>query len=183
MRTRVELLGSPPVAGSLMERHYHPDSEDVRWVRFSPDNAADWAGAFAADDVVPYSAAFPFADESTAFVVAGGRGYVVDIETGELRFEVGAGLLEAAIPVPERPLVAAADSSFLMLVSPERELHSEYVALDGIRLLSATPDEVAGELWDPEQWYPFRFRLADHALLRDPPPESSAARREPWWKR
>jgi hypothetical protein len=150
----VELLRQPPVSGSIPERWFDA-AGPCTWVRFEPSIASAWAGVFGAGGVVRSSAVVPFADGRHVLVIAQGRGYVVDGETGVLRYRTASEFLVQGLTIPQRDFVIACSWTHLFAFGTAQELWSGDVALDGIRLGSATTSELRGEAWSGSDWRPF----------------------------
>ena len=168
----VELLNRPPISGTIPERLYDAVG-DCTWVRFTPADGAPWAGAFGRGGVAQHNAAVPFADGRYVLVViAGGRGYVVDAGDGALRFRTTSDLLEGAVPVLERDLVAAWGWTDLWVMGPDAERWDADVALDGMENVTATADAVRGEAWQGDGWHAFTLMLDGWRL--DPGPRVRA---------
>ena len=80
-----ELLKHIPISGTVVERHFHPSARSNLWVRFELGDGTEWVGVFGNAEQATYHAAVPFAEDvTTALVIAGGQGYVVDARIGTL---------------------------------------------------------------------------------------------------
>jgi hypothetical protein len=133
--------------------------------------APAWAGVFGGGDIVRSSAVVPFADRRHVLVIARGVAYVVDAETGVLKYRTASDLLVNALTIPERDFVIAGSWTRLFALGTAGELWSRDIALDGIELRSATPSTLHVEAWQGSGWHGFTleydgWRLREHGLVR-----------------
>lgn len=149
----IELLHSIPVSGTFPERTYDA-SGSCTWVLFRPPAAVEWVGVFGNGGTVHHSDAVSSSDAGFAFVVAAGQGYAVSFPSGDLLFKSECDFLTGALAVPGTPYVVGADFTNLHVYTAEGEAwHSDRVALDGIRLLSADRREARAAAWQGDGWY------------------------------
>jgi len=157
-----EILAEPPVSGSIPERWYDATGDCV-WVRFDDGDNGEggaWAGVFGSSRLTGRASVTLFGGGPWALVIAGGRGYVVDTRTGELRHRTECDYLVDAIAVPGRDLVVACDFTDLYAYSASALVwRSDRVALDGIEFDPAGPRELRGRVWGGSEWHPFRLDL------------------------
>jgi hypothetical protein len=155
----IRVLPRPPISGSIRE-HQFDARGDCTWVEFELDDGTTWAGAFGEGRITKqHRAAVPFADGRTVLVIAGGQGYVVDVERCTLNYRTKCDFWDSALAVPERDFVIAAEFTTATVIGRERELwKSERIALDGIILDSSTPAELRGKVWQVDGWHAFTLR-------------------------
>ena len=172
MRARV--LSSPPTSGSIQERWYDATG-CCAWVHFEDREGREWVGVFGSSGLRPGKASVTLFDaDRSAFVIAGGQGYIIDTESRELRHRTECAWLVAALAIPERGTVLACDDSSLFAYSAAGLVwRSERIAVDGIRLEAASAAELRGSC-DVGEWRSFRLD-----------PASWGFREGPWeiWKR
>lgn len=157
----ISIYEQPPDSGTIEERWFDAVG-DCTWVRFALDDGSEWAGVFGSGYNPPARKAVLFDDARTALVIAGGLGYVVDAVSGELLHKTEADGLRDAITIPGRDFVIACDPLRLFCVSTLGVTwQSERIALDGIRLHSATNEEVSGEIADVDGWHAFKLYFDD----------------------
>jgi hypothetical protein len=158
---KATLLRRRPISGKYYERWYDARGNCAS-VLFEDNEYQDWLGVFGKGDLVRFSTSILFSIGSAAFVVAGGQGYVVDVNSGELRYRTICDRLVGAIATPNRDLVIACDyTSLYALTSTEQIWRSERVAFDGIRLEHATPGHLSGSVCFPDGWHAFTLHYAD----------------------
>ena len=167
---KVELLNQPPVSGSIPERWFDGVGA-CTWVRFEPSTTPTWAGVFGGGDIIRASTVVSFADARHVLVLARGIGYVVDGESGDLRYRTASDLLIGGLTVPDRDFVIACSWTHLFALGTSEELWSRDIALDGIELVSATPSTLRGEAWQGSAWHEFTlyydgWRHGEHGLVR-----------------
>jgi hypothetical protein len=183
----VELLRTIPTSGSVQERHYDVSAGPNAWVRFFDEaSGLEWVGVFGSGEPSRFFAAIPFGDDDgqTVLVVAGGQGYVVDAASGELFRRTPWFYSQAAVPVPASGFVIVADDTEMWAAGrtsdariwraePRPYDHDEVrpahrLALDGIVIDQATPEEVRGKVWEGDGWYAFRVVLQTREFVRGP---------------
>lgn len=153
----VEVYDKIPESGSVTERWFDAIG-DCTWVQFVTDDGCKWAGVFGNGDARGLGSckAALFGNDRTAMVVADGQGYVVDARTGELHHKTDRDDLCDVISVPGRDFVIVCDLTDLYAISANAEIwHSPRIALDGIKLESATEQMLAGKGWQRDDWHPF----------------------------
>ncbi|SDP94923.1 hypothetical protein SAMN05216303_1176 [Rhodoferax sp. OV413] len=129
-------------------------------VEFGSTESWCWIGNFQ-PGMTNFSAVYADVESLEANVFAGGQGYRVNVETGELLAEFG-GDIESVVEIP--------NGEALLLCSPtDFELHrraggviwrSRRVSWDGFRNLSVHGNELKGEAWMfDDTWHPFTVVL------------------------
>ncbi|MFN8669641.1 MAG: hypothetical protein U0164_20805 [Gemmatimonadaceae bacterium] len=192
----VELLTTPPISGTVVERHFDVSARKNAWVRFEDDEGAVWVGVFGSSEPVPFCAVVPFADDGgrTMLIIAGGQGYVVNARSGSLIRRTPWDYAHAAATVPGRDFVLVADATMIWAADRaqdraawrlDRALYdydetapAHRLALDGIIFDRVTPNELTGKVWEMNGWYAFRLGLPGLEFVRG---ELLAADREVFW--
>jgi hypothetical protein len=165
---QAQVLSAPPVSGSIPERGYDATGSCV-WVRFEDAKGGEWTGVFGASGLTGSASVTLFEDGRSALVIARGQGYIVDTESGELRHKTECDYLVDVLAIPARGLVVACDFTMLLAYSPGGLVwRSARVAVDGIRLESATPEELRGSIWDGNDWQPFRLAIGTWSFREGP---------------
>jgi len=158
---KATLLRSRPISGKYHERWYDARGNCAS-VLFEDNEYQEWVGVFGKGGLVGFSVSIPFSTGSAAVVVAGGQGYVVDVNSGELKYRTTCDCLVGASAIPNRDLVIACDHTNLYaLTSTEQIWQSERVALDGIRFEHATREQISGSVCFPDGWHAFTLHYAD----------------------
>ena len=153
----VTVLSIPPVSGSVSERWYDAYG-NCTWVRFETLGQSPWVGVFGNGHVSRHSTAILFGKQPLAFVIAGGIGYIVDVNTGQLVHKTEGEMFVSAISVPDRDFVIACDWTELYGIDPSGEIWcSERAALDGIVLDRSSSTTLTGRVWQHDGWH--RFEL------------------------
>ena len=154
---RADILNNPPVSGTIDEVQFDAVG-DCTWVRFS-NSSREWAGVFGKGDVANHiNTVTVFDGEKHAFVIAGGQGYVVNLEERSLQYKTPDDCLQGSIAIPQKALVLTCDHTNLIIYDSAKKLwESDRVALDGIEFTEATSDQVSGYIWQIEGWYSFIF--------------------------
>ena len=179
----IEVLSSPPVSGTMRERHYDVSARANTWVRFQT-NDGEWVGVFGSAELAHFSTVVPFPDDGgrTALVISGGQGYVVDASSGMLIRKTPWDYAYSAAGVPGRHFILVANTTEIWATDREtdryvrREDPAPYdyderespvrVALDGIMFERVTPTELAGRVWEGAGWYAFRVDIATLTFTR-----------------
>lgn len=151
----VEIYDQIPESGSVPERRFDAVGH-CTWVRFVSDDLSEWAGVFGHGGIVGHRKAVMFGDGRTAMVIAGGQGYVVDAQTGELHQKTDCDCFCDAVSVTGREFVIACDFTDLYAISKSGLVwRSPRIACDGITLDSATETALSGQAWQGDGWHPF----------------------------
>ena len=156
---KAEILRSPPISGTIPEVRFQAVG-DCTWVWFEDGAGDEWAGIFgrgpATTDRVALMNGGPL-----AFVVAGGRGALVDIERRTLRYWAAAEHLTDVIAVPGRDFVVACDwwQMWAFGSKAPEPLWVQAVAGDGIKLDRATSTDLRACVWEYDGWYAFRLEF------------------------
>lgn len=180
-----ELLRTIPISGSVDERHYNVSAGANAWVKFWDDSGLEWVGVFGSGEASRFQAAIPFDEDGgkTVLIVAGGRGYIVDAQSGQLVRRTARDYIRAAITVPEQDFVVVADATEIRSAGRREDRRawrrepawyaygdsedSYRLALDGIVFDGATRDEVHGRVWDGDGWYAFRLTLSNLEFVHE----------------
>ena len=139
---------------------------DCTWVRFS-NSSQEWAGIFGKGNIAKHvNAVTIFDNGKCAFVIAGGQGYVVNLEKRSLQHKTPDDYLQDAIAIPQRDLILTCNYTNLMIYDSTKKLwESDRVALDGLKFTGANSKEVSGYIWQGDGWYSFVFDLNQKALI------------------
>jgi len=148
------VLSSPVISGSMPEVRFNAVG-NCTWVRFD-DEVDSWAGVFGRADLSVSQAAF-FNNQRHAFVVAGGRGYLVDVQSRQLLYRTEEDTHTGVLGLGSENLcVVAVHFIYLHVYSSNGCVwRSDRVALDGIILDSWDGSSVHGKAWQMDGWYAF----------------------------
>lgn len=165
----VEIYDQIPLSGTVRERRFDAVGH-CTWVRFVPDDLTEWAGVFGNGGIVSHRKAVLFGDERTAMVIAGGQGYIVDAQTGELHLKTDCDCLCDVVAVPGREFVIACDFTDLYAVSKNGVVwRSPQISRDGIEFDSATETSLSGRAWQGDDWHRFTIAFDGWRLQGDIP--------------
>jgi hypothetical protein len=96
------------------------------------DDGATWAGVFGDGKIMKrHCTAVPFADGRTAFVIANGRGYVLDVPSHDLLYRTKIDYWATALSVPWRDFVIAAEFTGITAIGRDRARAASYSSSDG----------------------------------------------------
>lgn len=115
-----EIFRTPPTSGEFTELRFNAVG-DCAWVRF--DAAESWVGVFGHGAFGSSAAVATSEADETAFVVAGGQGYLLDRSACEVVHLSEFDYLKSVIAVPESSLyVACSDtgSDLILRTHPKR---------------------------------------------------------------
>ena len=185
------ILPEPPQSGSIPEVAFARSGPPVTWVEFTDDAGERWAGVFDVGDPVLAERVVPFgAEPGVAFVLARGRGYVVDVAARTVRYAAARAALVDVVGVPGRDFVIACDFQHV-LAYPSRgdgdAAWQRYVSFDGIALGRTTAEGVTGYVEEETSatdpitvWREFTVRFADRRVeYGEIVPDRVARPREP----
>ena len=166
---KAKLLSKRPMSGKYKE-HWFDAVNDCISVLFEDGEYQDWLGVFGCSDIVQNSVVVPFSVGTAIHVVAGGKGYVVDVNTRSLSYHTPCDWLVDAIAVPGRDLVIGCDYTRLYALSSSEQLwQSDRIALDGIQFLTSAQDHLVGQGWQGiTEWSPFTLHF-DEWRIEGPP--------------
>jgi hypothetical protein len=163
------ILVVPPLSGTL-EEHTFQLAGDPVWVLFEPDDGSDWAGAFGSNEIRPGRPVdIAFLDTPpVAYVVAGGRDYVLDYQSRELIWWSDGSLSQGVLAMaPSQSFVVWDEIRFRSIDPQGRVLWvSERVSWDGFREIHEEGGLVKGQAWFPgNTWVSFTVDAAtgEHA--------------------
>ena len=138
------------------------------WVEFDPADDVPWAGVFGHHGMSAHSGVFNFADDQLAFVIASGVGWIVDVDTGDLKLKTDQECLVTATAFDNMPFIAAADWTNIYIYSTDKLVWlSDRIALDGIRFEKAHNGTIKGRCWQPDGWYAFHIQTDPWQVVRD----------------
>jgi hypothetical protein len=103
---------------------------------------------------------FDHPNRALVVVVAGGQGYIVEIDSRQLR-QIFGGMLEAVFEIPEQNLLVFGDrTEFQAFGSSGQVWRSARISWDGFYDLAVDGDELVGEAFElGDIWIPFRLDL------------------------
>ena len=80
----VEILKQIPISGNFPEKHFGQTFNSQLWVKFTDNNFQEWVGCFPRPCYPTFNKVLTDNANETAFIVAGGQCYLIDITTKEL---------------------------------------------------------------------------------------------------
>jgi len=149
------LVQKRPISSTYPEQWYEA-KDQCTFALFEDDKYEEWLGVFGNGGITKYSSVINFPNTSSVLVVAKGKGYVVDLQTRDLRYQTTIDYIVQAIQIPERDLIIACDFTKLYAFSSAKQLwQSDDVASDGIELDKASENDVRGKVWLYNHWQQF----------------------------
>ena len=128
-------------------------------VQVFPTTAAGWVGNFQRG-MGSLEGVFMHPNEVLLIVVAGGEGYVVEVDSQKLIQSFG-GMLETVFEIPQQELLVFGDrTEFQAFGRSGRAWQSGRISWDGFCSLAVDGDQLVGEAWSYEDtWLPFSLDL------------------------
>jgi hypothetical protein len=158
------LLEKSPISGTYPEQWYKAKGE-CTFALFEGAEYEKWLGVFGNGGITQYSAAIDFPTTACVLVIARGKGYVVDIQSRQLRYETECDYIVNAVEVPTRDVIVAYDFTRLYAFSSEKQLwQSDNIASDGIELGEVSNAYVRGKVWRYDQWFPFTLKVDELSI-------------------
>lgn len=166
-----EILNITPASGQYPERHFGTNFNSALWVKFTDKQFQEWVGCFsktydnALNDVLTNEV------NSTSFIVAGGLGYLIDINSKELITELDKQpLIESAIQTTNPDYFIAGTFYSIYLLNKTgliKEVRPDKI-IDGIYFKGQIENKAVGELATAENQYEnnveFEFDLTTFEL-------------------
>ena len=152
---KLEILTNIPESGSIDEVRFDAFG-DCTWVKFVDADCIEWVGVFGQG----WGGGVDACQNSSgaAFVLSGGQGYVVDINSRKLISKTECDYLKKVISCDEENIfVAATDTDLRVYSDAELIFSTERIASDGVNLSTFNNGVLAGEVWGFDKWYPFTF--------------------------
>ncbi len=144
-----EILSSPPPSGDFEEKSFGEHFSYSVWVKFTDNNLQDWTGCFSKLYDSGLNKVLVDDTNTTAFVVAGGQGYLIDIlnRTATVILDSPPPIESAIKTANPDYFVAGACYSFYILDKNglKEEVRPDY-AIDGIYLKGQRDKKAIGEL-------------------------------------
>lgn len=145
----VTILHTAPTSGQYPEKHFGQHFSSQLWIEFEDNYGNKWNGCFAKEPNQGIDCALASNDNQTAFIVAGGLGYLISIQTRELLVETDCPpVIESAI-VTTNPDYFLVGTSYDIKVFDSKELVREIKpnqTVDGIYLKEQKDNKALGEL-------------------------------------
>lgn len=164
----LDILHTVPVSGAYREYRFG-HSGVCTWVRVTDDQGDQWVGVFGNGQVNSAPSAFPFVNERHAFVLAGGQGYVIDVDSRTVVFQTTANWLQQAIAVPGVDRVVACGGTELYgFTQAGEQWRSARVALDDIHLDRVLGSRVEGKVWQVDGWHAFTLECTTWTYRQGP---------------
>lgn len=156
-----QVLEKPPLSGSIEEILFEAFGE-CTWIKFSNDDE-EWAGVFGNGHFSSAQGVAVFPSGNYAFVIAKGKGYLINLTNRSLILKIGDTCLEYVVAVPEQDIVIilCASRTLIGCDSSGTLWESEFSDGDSIQLISVTKEAAYGRVWVPpdDAWYSFRYNI------------------------
>jgi hypothetical protein len=166
-----EILPAAPSSGEVDEKYFGEHFNFCLWVKFTDDDHNQWAGCFAKTYDGGFNKVLVDAASSKAFVVACGRGYLIDLNGRNLVLEFEEGdSIESAIATanPNYFIAGGFYSIYVLEFNGTLKCVSPDFILDGIYFKGQLNNKAIGELATAENQYDgnmnFEFDLETFCL-------------------
>ena len=157
-KMKAQVLAEPTPSGDYRETGFDAVGT-CTWVVFQPPDEEDWIGVFGRGSNTHNAVAWHGSGE--AFVVAGGRGYLIDTRERTLLHKTEWEFFVDVIVGPDPGVFVVADDLYLYGYDPNgRRWRTHRISWDGIRNLSLEGYRVKGEAWGLDKWYDFTLDLS-----------------------
>jgi len=170
---KAEILTQIPVSGDFQEIHFGKTFKSQLWIKFIDNNFQEWVGCFARSYQTWDKVLTDEANE-TAFIVAGGQCYLIDISTKELLHHLNEdSVIESVIQTtnPKRFLVSICNCIYIF---DNKKLIKHYkppFIVDGIYFTAQKEQKAIGHLYSYENekdfFIGFSFDLITHEMTID----------------
>lgn len=166
-----EILSDIPTSGAYIEKHFGEHFNGRLWVKFTDNDFEEWMGCFARSSYNGLNLVVTDELNRLGFVVAGGHGYLVDIDKRAIIVELEEQpAIESAVRT-EQPDYFIAGTYYSIYVLNEtgmvKEIRPEQI-VDGIYFKSQCGNKAIGELATAENQYDrnvdFEFDLTTFEL-------------------
>jgi hypothetical protein len=170
------ILDKVPFSGEYPEKHFGEHFNSILWVKFTDNACQEWVGSFS-KVYSDFNKVLTDNATETAFVIAGGQGYLIDINTKELLHETDIPTIESLIHTsnPEYYLLGAC---YCIYIFDNRKLLKRYdppFTVDGIWFREQQGQKAIGELYSGQYQQDsnleFSFDLVTHEITFDKPEE------------
>jgi len=166
-----EILTSTPISGGYPELHFGNNFNSKLWIKFASKESEEWMGCFSKAYEGGLCVALTSEDHTRGFIVAGGRGYLIDIQQRALIRELeDHPLIESAITTT-KPNYFLAGTSYSIYVFDDFGLLHEAkpdMMTDGIYFKGQLQNKAIGNLATMENQYSknidFEFDLTTFQL-------------------
>lgn len=154
-----------PVSG-MYEEHDFGEGSERRWIKFTDSQYGEWCGKFEPGDKPGHEKILWFPDSCDFFILADGRGYIVNADSRKLLARTQSDMLEDAVVVPTRDMVAVTNGLTVALFGRTGDIwESERISLDGIGFDRVCDDRVIGKLNDlTDDWRDFSFHVVERRV-------------------
>jgi hypothetical protein len=154
-RTRARVLTQPTPSGDFREVRFDAIGR-CSWFLFQPWDEDDWVGVFGRGGSTREAVAL--SQSVDAFVIAGGRGYLINTNDKSLVHRTEREFFVDALFLPDRNLFVVADDLYLYGYNANGEQwRTHRISWDGIRNLAVDGPNVKGQAWGLDTWHDFTF--------------------------
>jgi len=129
-------------------------------IEFHPVGLSKWVGNFQRG-LGNYDCVLEHPDPNFIIVVAGGEGYVVNLNNRKI-VEYFGGMIQDVLYLKEKSLIIFNNHINLIVLDHRKKiLRTKKISWDGIQELRLDGDYIVGESWNPMQneWIPFNVGL------------------------
>lgn len=156
----VKVLNNVPASGELEEIHFGEHFTHGLWVEFETNEFEKWVGCFPMENINGCKTGLANRTNRVGFIVAGGLGYLVDIEEKKLILQTNEyPLIESAI-LTESPDYFIAGTFYSVCVIDNEKIIREVLPdfiIDGIYFSKQVDGKAIGELATAENQYDFNM--------------------------
>jgi hypothetical protein len=155
---RGKILNSIPVSGENTEAHFGEHFTHMLWVEFVNNSFEKWIGCFPKEYPNGFDKVLISQDNLTAFVVSNGQGYLIDIETQQLKLKTDEHPLIESLILTTNPNYFIAGTFHSIYVFDTDKLIKEITPnfmVDGIYFKSQNNNIAIGDLATAENQYDY----------------------------
>jgi hypothetical protein len=153
-----EILNAIPTSGQFTERHFGEHFNSQLWVKFTDNNFQEWVGCFSKSYDNALCLALTDENNLTSFVIAGGQGYLIDIDKKEIITELDEQPLIESVIRTTSPNYFIAGTFYSIYILNETGLIKEIrpdKIIDGIYFKSQLDNKAIGDLATAENQYDY----------------------------
>lgn len=160
---KIEFLTIVPTSGIHEEFHFGENFVDSLWVEFKLSEDNHWLGCFSKSYENGLNKVLYDIEEKTCCVIAGGKGYLIDIETKKIIFETDENPLIQSLVQSSNPNYYFLGNFYSIYVLNKKGLIKEIepdFMVDGIYLESQNGDKIIGKVDTAENQYEKQLEIS-----------------------
>lgn len=160
---KIELLTIVPISGNLEEIHFGENFNDSLWIEFKISENNHWLGCFSKSNENGLNKVLYDTNEKTCCVIAGGKGYLIDLETKNIILETDEHPLIESLVQSNNPNYYFLGNFYSVYVLNKKGLIKEIepdFMVDGIYLEVQDRDKIIGKVDTAENQYERQLEIS-----------------------